>query len=130
MTDRKRMINELTFQLNSKDVKEYHYAIQLSVTDAEKILTLLEAQEPRVLTLDEVKASKGTDMYLEISARPVDVPYITAATLDGVGVKGVTFYHSSFAFLTYNRRYYGWRCWTSRPTEEQRKKVKWNAEPD
>lgn len=44
-TDRRRAINELLFQLNSKEVKEHHDPVQLSVTDAEKILALLKEQE-------------------------------------------------------------------------------------
>ena len=88
-------------------------------------LDLLKAQEPRVMTLEEVKASKGDDMYLEISTRTDEIPYITAATLDGVGTKGVVFYCSHFDFVAYNRRLYGWRCWTSRPTDEQREATPW-----
>lgn len=53
MTKRLRMINELKFQLNSKEVKELHYPVQLSVTHAEQILEMLEAQEER----DEVVGS-------------------------------------------------------------------------
>ena len=90
-------------------------------------LDLLKAQRPRVMTIDEVKAAKGADLYLEISTREEDTPYITAATLDGVGSKGVSFYHSSFDFATYDRRLYGWRCWTSRPTDSVRETVKWNG---
>ena len=89
-------------------------------------IALLKAQEPRVMTLEEVKAAKGDDMCLEISTRTDEIPYITAATLDGVGIKGVTFYCSHFDFVAYNRRLYGWRCWTSRPTDEQMKEAKWN----
>lgn len=46
MTDTKKAINELQFQLNSKEVKEQHYPVQLSASDAEKILSLLKEQEP------------------------------------------------------------------------------------
>jgi len=89
-------------------------------------LALLKAQEPRVMTLEEVKAAKDDDIYLEISTRTDEIPYITAATLDGVGIKGVTFYCSHFDFVAYNRRLYGWRCWAARPTDDQRKAVKWD----
>ena len=47
MTERLRMINELKFQLNSKEVKELHCPVQLSVTHAEQILEMLEGQEER-----------------------------------------------------------------------------------
>lgn len=90
-----------------------------------EVIALLKAQEPRVMTLEEVKVSKGADMYLEISARTDDIPYITAATLDGVGTKGAVFYCSHFDFVAYNRRLYGWRCWTSRPDEKRREETPW-----
>ena len=92
----------------------------------DETLELLKAKRPRVLSLEEVKASKGADVYLEISKRIDEIPYITAATLDGVGTNGVSFYCSSFDFVTYNRRLFGWRCWTYRPTDEQREEVKWD----
>lgn len=89
------------------------------------VMRYLAAQKPRVMTLAEVKASQGADMYLEISARIDEIPYITAATLDGVGTKGVVFYCSHQDFVAYNRRLYGWRCWTARPTDEQREATPW-----
>ncbi len=46
MSDRKKMINELTYQINSNEVMRQHYPVQLSVTDARKILALLKEQEP------------------------------------------------------------------------------------
>lgn len=46
LTDREKMINELTFQLHSKEVIEHHAPIQLSVTDANKILKLLREWKP------------------------------------------------------------------------------------
>ena len=45
MTDRKKVINELRFQLDSKEVKDQHYPVQLSASDANTILVLLKEQE-------------------------------------------------------------------------------------
>ena len=47
MPDIKKAINELRFQLNSKEVKEQHYPVQLSASDAEKIIALLKEQETK-----------------------------------------------------------------------------------
>ena len=47
MTNRLRMINELVFQLNSKEVREHHDPVQLSVTDAKIILELLMLGAPK-----------------------------------------------------------------------------------
>lgn len=67
MTKRLRMINELKFQLNSKEVKELHYPVQLSVTCAEQILEMLEAQEER----DEVVGS-AMDRAIEVMRNLLD----------------------------------------------------------
>jgi len=85
----------------------------------------VKTQEARLMTLEEVKDSIGKDMFLEIATYPGKPSYLTAATLDGVGTRGLTLYHSSFEFECYNRKTYGWRCWNARPTDEQREKVKW-----
>ena len=45
MNSRKKIINELRFQLNSKEVKDQHYPVQLSASDANAILVLLKEQE-------------------------------------------------------------------------------------
>ena len=48
MTERQRMINEITYQLQSKEVTQHHDPVQLSQTDASKILELLKEQEQRI----------------------------------------------------------------------------------
>jgi hypothetical protein len=107
-------------------VNEHRSASAKAMWLFEELKKALKAQEPRVMTLEEVKASKGNDIYLELSSCPDDTPYITAATLDGVGKYGVSFYHTVCNFCNYGRRAYGWRCWTSRPTEAQREATPWN----
>ena len=47
MTDRKKIINDLRFQLGSKEVKDQHYPVQLSASDANTILAILKEQEVR-----------------------------------------------------------------------------------
>ena len=81
----------------------------------------VKAQEPRVMTLDEVKQAKGRDVWLELS-----VNVITAATIEGCGTGGICTRYESLKYTQYCVKPYGWRCWTSRPTEEEREKVKWN----
>ena len=43
----------MIFQLNSKEVNEHCYPIQLSISDAEKILALLKIQEPQSPVITE-----------------------------------------------------------------------------
>ncbi|MBQ6960842.1 MAG: hypothetical protein IJP78_07705 [Clostridia bacterium] len=93
-------------------------------------LSLLKAQEPRVMTLDEVLAHDYKDgpLWLE--------------TIDNVITCGFAYcykYYVQFSIPvmeneyllkrdtwnrtdTYNKI---WRCWTSRPTDEQREATPW-----
>ena len=100
---------------------------------AEDALALLKEQEPRVMTLEEVESLPDeTDVFLE----EVDC-IVVAATISRQGEKwGVfpdtTFFYgiesTSYGSDEYDNGDYGrwWRCWTARPTEEQRKAVKWD----
>ena len=85
-------------------------------------LKLLKAQEPRVMTLEEVKTAEVVFMEFQdvITTRIVDTWFgngdgdIRLAGMDGTRYMGKDAYNDS------------WRCWTSRPTDEQRKAVKWD----
>lgn len=90
----------------------------------DNVISLLKALEPRVMTLEEVKQAKGRDVWLELSGNIAD-DVLTAATIEGCGTKGLSTRYESLNYCQYCVKPYGWRCWTSRPTEEQRKAVKW-----
>lgn len=90
-------------------------------------LALLKASEPRLLTLEEVKSATGADLFLEISGYPGERPYMTAVTLESIGRKGISVYGSTFDFDRYGLSAYGWRLWTSRPTEAQREAEPWKS---
>lgn len=100
---------------------------------ARDALELLKAQEPRVLQIKEMAflgiavfietngdlEGKGTDLFLAI-------PYIYAVSQNMLGgyiafVDGNTDVYDLQA-IDYGKL---WRCWTARPTDEQRKAVKW-----
>lgn len=132
MADREKMINELTFQLNSKEVKEQHYPIQLSVSDATKIVDLLKAQKPRVLSLYEIQTLPNGD---ETNAPVVTEQRVPIGTWDGGSIcqwRGAAFVqetaedHDCYNWDTYGQN---WRCWTALPTKKQRKEAKWDADP-
>ena len=87
------------------------------------------------MTLGEVMAlEEGTgDVWIEDAPIPGRVPCISAttmmdkSTLDSDGEVGF-FDCSIYAITDYNaNRANGWRCWTSRPTDEQREAVKWDG---
>ena len=91
------------------------------MTDA---LSLLKEQEPRVLTVDEVKAIPyDADIWIETEYYVGKIT-IFAATINTKGMRGVMVYgsHKTYDYEAYNKL---WRCWTSRPTDEQREAIPW-----
>ncbi len=97
-------------------------------------LALLKAQEPRVMTLEEIKSLPDeTDVWLEESEC-----IVVAVTISKQGENwGIVKENTTFFYGIEGNSYndggdyedadYGkyWRCWTSRPTPEQRKEVPW-----
>jgi hypothetical protein len=97
-------------------------------------LALLKEQEARVLTLDEVLTAEdfvwaeiwtpGDRRWCLIYAR------ITKSIYDDI-----LMLHEDSGFRwtrlesNYNMKG-GWRCWSARPTEEQRKNTPWEGESD
>ena len=85
-------------------------------------LSLLKAQKPRVMTLKEIVSAEC--VWIEyatsgniIIALPWDIE-LTDDTYNFIGMPN--------CFVEFRSLYdQEWRCWTSRPTDEQREKVKW-----
>ena len=90
-------------------------------------LALLEAQQPRVMTLEE---TKKTD-YVWYESRtgfvfPASVR-VSLNTLDGYYTVDVwKIWHSEPEWMPEKEYGKTWRCWTARPTPEQREAMKWN----
>lgn len=96
--------------------------IQVEVTP--ESVTLKE-QESRVMTLEEVKAIPyDADIWIETEYYVGKIT-IFAATINTKGLRGVMVYgsHKTYDYEAYNKL---WRCWTSRPTNEQREAAKWD----
>ena len=89
------------------------------------VMRELVAQEPRVMTLEEVKAAAGHDVWLELSGNIAD-DVLFATTIEGCGTKGLCTRYESLNYSAYGIRPYGWRCWTSRPDEKRREETPWN----
>ena len=98
-------------------------------------LSLLKAQEPRVMTLTEVMVydnRNGCIWYEDETKNIVPAFVFSEGYRRTSGIVGVM--SPCFTFIAkpqYHRfermEGYGktWRCWTLRPTDEQRKAVKW-----
>jgi hypothetical protein len=88
------------------------------------------AQEPRVLTLDELH--ECVTYWIEDETGhvvPETIMDITGKNIMTIPVVHLTNGYAPIITKTtdgYNsKRFTGWRCWTSRPTDWQMKKVKW-----
>ncbi len=98
----------------------------LAVT-MENALSLLKAQEARVMTICEIQSFDGA-VYVDEPNNPVCLKMMYCYE---VGQRtyghGYTFVDSDGDKLFYSAQGFGtrWRCWTSRPTDAQRKAVKW-----
>lgn len=88
------------------------------------VMRELVAQEPRVMTLAEVKMLDSDYYYLESMRSPgKELREIVGA----YGLTCVTWPSITWARQTMGDSGYGktWRCWTQRPTEEQRRATPW-----
>lgn len=90
-------------------------------------LALLKAQEPRVMTLGEVKSFHGILVWLELSFGAGHETVVVPIEITGVGTGGISFHFGNEDFRTYGCPVYGWRYWTSCPTDEQRKMTPWET---
>jgi len=89
-------------------------------------LELLEAQEPRVLTLEEVKNDCPDYVYLEIASGWIEC----CIKDEGDSNKSVGYFIYGFGEYSIKEwKKYGktWRCWTVMPTDELRRMVKWDV---
>lgn len=84
----------------------------------------LKEQEPRVMTLEDVKAFDWDYCYLEEERLP-GKEY--RAVCGNYALTCITWPCVASMRIQHGDESYGrkWRCWTARPTEEQRRAVKW-----
>jgi hypothetical protein len=93
--------------------------IDIPLSLAMAALELLKAQEPRVMTLEEAKNSEfcfcesGSVFACHMFVDPAD----GFATIQQFGRPDILIDSNEYGI--------SFRCWTSRPTDEQREKVKW-----
>lgn len=87
-------------------------------------LKLLKEQEARVMTLDEVKSFDWDYCYLE-EVRLSGKEY--RAVCGDYALTCITWPYVTSMRIQRGDESYGkkWRCWTAKPTDEQRKAVKW-----
>ncbi len=127
MNDRKKVINELQFQLNSKEVKEQHYPVPLSVSDTEIILALLKKQDAKCMTKEELSGLHEQQfVWLEGKDSSLYCIRIIGICAGKDGVTDIQ-YDTMESYIEQSTEKYGvkFRLWTAQPTDEQRQTVKW-----
>lgn len=89
-------------------------------------LALLKGQEARVLTLEEIRSGTVEVAWLECSDKEEVRAGLWFKRINEGEDEGIII-HVLDGFEGLRTEVYGktWRCWTARPTEEQRKAVKW-----
>lgn len=127
--------NAISFQYPGME-KEYNVttllgdALDMIRKQQERIKELEAGQTARVMTLEEVKDNEV--MYLEDFTEPDDgvEPIIRPAVNVEAKNGGIVMLDSAtwdegFIFVVDSEYGKTWRCWTQRPTDEQREAVKW-----
>lgn len=101
---------------------------------ADDALSLLKEQEPRVMTLEEVKGMKrlaicAVEQRSKVIKNTFNAEYGGIVTLGTENFLDFGLYGDTNRFRRTEAGYgKTWRCWTARPTDEQREAAKWNAD--
>ena len=134
MVDREKVIGSLetavkNFERYSGDEygHEYDYS-RVEVDVLEDALALLKAQEPRVVKLSELTSGEPMLVWLEDIDKEETVAGMIFDYVPGRFGFKLTYISSMDRIYPRIEDYLTrWRCWTSRPTDEQREAVKWNV---
>ena len=110
--------------MTNLDIRFYAFVMR-------KALALLKAHEPRVMTLEEVVCLQPDDVvWLEDNDKEDVIPGICCGEKN-VFAKITQFLIRNslhpYVFAIHSEYQLRWRCWNTKPTEEQRKAAKWNA---
>lgn len=132
MTYSKEQIIENLLIRSSGASKDSYMSIRCDM--ARDIISLLKGKA-RLLTLDEVKQSVGEELFLEVRTITSTEFYhsenVVKVTVDSIHKDFVAFNdpkHLTHAYSLYNRAcFYGWRLWTSEPTEDEIAEAMWNG---
>ena len=92
----------------------------------EDALALLKAQEPRVMTLEELPGWDGTFLIEVRNGATVWANWYAEYEHYGETVCRMVDIGGEVDDRFKKLYGYEWRCWTSRPTDEQREAIPWN----
>ena len=124
MIDREKVINELVEHIENALSIDSDYVDCVRTDLLQTVVGMLKKQEARPLSVDHIHS--GIVYWMENSnvtqVWPVEMHHIRNAHL----LKGPEWedsYGDVWKMADYNKT---WRCWTAKPTEEQRIGVKWD----
>ena len=109
-----------------KDSMEVGLFGTVGMDEVEAVLELIRETEPRVLSLEEIRSGAVEVAWIEDADKAEVIPGIWFRLSNEGGDESVDI-HIRDGFVGARLEVYGklWRCWTARPTEEQRKAAAW-----
>lgn len=125
MTDREKVIKESEEAIDIlAKAEEPTFLLDFVRCAFENAIALLKENGARVMTLDEVKAFDWDYCYLEEERLPGKV---YRAVCGDYALTCITWPCVSSMRIQHGDESYGrkWRCWSAKPTDEQRQAVKW-----
>ena len=128
--DRDEMVSRLDFMIRyfasrgDMAVGDGKLLLMSCANAAREAAALVKAQEPRVIDISKIYTAKKLDVWIEYKCENIVHPLMLIETEMTDKSQTVFFY----PMLVRPIKAYGktWRCWTARPTDEQRKAVKWD----
>ena len=135
MADREKVIDEIIEHIENALSVDSDYVDGIRTDLLQTAIALLKARQPRVLTVEEVrdKQIKATPVWKETKSRNkgLYVGWVLAYEVQtGQGITGdcLGMAEPSGRMVWYKLGDYSktWRCWSAKPTDEQRKAVKWD----
>lgn len=117
--DRESFISE-----DEKDDEENIFAHDAAMLKA--AVRLLKEQEPRVMTIEKlVSLEKGTPVYFEeTDGSDCYHGYTCFYGTSGQDIVSAS-YGTNASYYDMNEYGKSWRCWNTKPTNEQRREAKW-----
>lgn len=128
MPDRERALkalDEIVEITRGMNMGTFLYVAELA-TDIRSALTMLKEQEPRLLTLDEVCG--GGEFWIEGINGACGYADCEYAFDNDSGIYDVEIYRTHGKTITSSKGFgKAWRGWSVKPTDEQRRAVKWDG---
>lgn len=123
MADREKIVNGLLEVKDNINCPSGGKKVRL-MDIVDKAIALLKEQEARVMTLDEVKSFDWDYCYLEEERLPGKEYRVVCGdyALTCITWPCVTSMRIQHGDENYGKK---WRCWSAKPTDEQRQATEW-----